>query len=123
MEENEALYKLLRGYGYELVFREVLRTRDGKIKGNVDAELVLHAMIEVKDGNCDRVVTVANDGDYSSLAAYLKREGKLEAVLAPNQKYCSRLLKKALGNRIVFMDGLKEKLVKIREDVSRDQPL
>ena len=41
---NADLYKSLQEYGFILIFRPILEI-NGRIKGNVDAELVLHAMI------------------------------------------------------------------------------
>ena len=43
---HQTLYTALQQQGYILVFKPTLDFKDGKIKGNVDAELVLHAMIE-----------------------------------------------------------------------------
>lgn len=43
---NQNLYISLQSYGYILVFKPTLILPSGKPKGNVDAELVMHAMIE-----------------------------------------------------------------------------
>src|SRR5258706_15137651 len=46
---NESLYEFLQESGYILIFKPTLEHFDRgkiKIKGNVDAELVLHAMIQ-----------------------------------------------------------------------------
>jgi len=43
---NESLYTALQKYGYIVIFKPTLKLADGKVKGNIDAELVLHAMIE-----------------------------------------------------------------------------
>ena len=43
--ENQDLYTNLQKYGYILIFKPTLKLPTGKVKGNVDAELVLHAMI------------------------------------------------------------------------------
>lgn len=44
--QNQDLYTALQKAGYILVFKPTLSMPGGKVKGNVDAELVLHAMIE-----------------------------------------------------------------------------
>ena len=47
--ENESLYRFLEDVGYTVIYKPTLDYRDGKekfTKGNVDAELVLHTMIE-----------------------------------------------------------------------------
>lgn len=45
--ENDDLYRSLQKAGYVLIFKPTIRDRHGEIKGNVDAELVLQAMIEL----------------------------------------------------------------------------
>lgn len=63
LPENQDLYKSLQESGYVLIFKPVLRiNEDGKVKGNVDAELVLHSMIEYP--NYEKVVIVTGDGDF-----------------------------------------------------------
>lgn len=41
------LYNFLRGCGFILVFKPISIPKDGEPKGNVDADLVLHAMINI----------------------------------------------------------------------------
>ena len=48
---------------------------DGKAKGNVDAELVLHTMVEYP--NYDKALIVSGDGDFYCLVDYLKGKDKL----------------------------------------------
>src|SRR5580658_7248899 len=43
IKDNERLYKELRSCGYHLVFKPTTKDGLGKPKGNIDAELVLHA--------------------------------------------------------------------------------
>ena len=47
MKGNEALYKHLQESGYICIFKPTLELPDGEVKGNVDAELVLHTMIHI----------------------------------------------------------------------------
>ncbi len=106
--ENQNLYRVLQESGYILVFKPVLMRPGGKPKGNVDAELVLQAMIE-RD-KYERAVIVSSDGDFACLVSYLKNEGKLERVLSASRNGCSKLLKKAAGNRIDFLEYARTKL-------------
>ena len=62
VDGNSELYKSLQLDGYILVFKPTLILADGKIKGNVDAELVLHTMIELP--NYEKAVIVSGDGDF-----------------------------------------------------------
>ena len=108
LPENQNLYKSLQEYGYVLIFKPTLNTPNGKIKGNCDAELVLQAMIDFP--HYEKAVIVTSDGDFSCLAEYLYRQGKLEVILSPGRVHCSSLLKKAGREKIQFLDDLKNKL-------------
>jgi hypothetical protein len=46
LPENQELYRSLQEFGYVLIFKPVMITKDGKPKGNADAELVLQVMID-----------------------------------------------------------------------------
>lgn len=46
VDGNQNLYKKLQSSGYVIIFKRTLKLKDGRVKGNVDAELVLHTMIE-----------------------------------------------------------------------------
>ena len=107
---NTNLYRTLQDSGYTLIFKPTITGRDGKTKGNVDAELVLHTMIEYP--KYDRAVIVTSDGDFACLVEYLSDEGKLKTVLSPHYKTCSILLKKASREKIVFMDTLQGKIAR-----------
>ena len=109
LKTNTLLYKNLQEYGYIVIFKPAFRGPDGKVKGNVDAELVLQAMIDFKD--YDKALIVAGDGDYACLVKYLIQQNKLAQVLAPNYESSSWLLREAAGNEyIAFMNTLKDKL-------------
>lgn len=104
---QQVLYTSLQQYGYILVFKPTLELKDGKVKGNVDAELVLHAMIEWN--NYNKAVLVTGDGDFHCLIEYLKHRNKLEKLLVPNSGKYSALLKKFAGE-MAFINFLKGKL-------------
>lgn len=108
LPENQDLYNSLQKYGYVLIFKPTLKYKDGKIKGNCDAELVLQAMIDYKEYN--KAIIVSGDGDFHCLIHYLSQQDKLEKVLIPNRFSYSALLKKFAGNKIAFINDLKEKL-------------
>lgn len=108
MQQNQDLYASLQKAGYVLIFKPVLPDKNGDVKSNVDADLVLQAMIEYP--NYDQAVIVTSDGDFYSLVKYLYDNKKLKAVISPYVKTCSTLLKKSSKERIVFMDNLRSKL-------------
>jgi uncharacterized LabA/DUF88 family protein len=97
----------LQKYGYLLIFKPTLILQSGKTKGNVDAELVLHSVIEMQ--NYDKAIIVSGDGDYHCLVDYLIKQDKLLYLMIPNRYKYSSLLKK-FSDKIVFMNNLKEKL-------------
>lgn len=110
IEKNENLYKCLRENGYELIFKPTLEYRKGKeghTKGNVDAELVLHTMIEFN--HYDRAVIVSGDGDFYCLIEYLAKKTKLACVIVPNFFKFSALLRKFMNN-LIFLNKARNKL-------------
>jgi len=104
---NESLYTSLQKYGYILIFKPTLSLPDGRVKGNIDAELVLHTMIEYP--NYDKAVIVTGDGDFHCLIEYLKKQGKLERLLIPNRNKYSFLLRK-FRRDMAFVDDLRGKM-------------
>lgn len=112
IEENQDLYQSLQKSGYILIFKEILRGKDGFVKGNCDAELVLQAMIDYD--KYEKAVIVSGDGDFACLVRHLWKQEKLGKVLVPNDKKYSALLKKAAaGEHLDFMNRLQDKLVYI----------
>lgn len=89
---NEILYTRLQHMGYICIFKPTLELKDKKVKGNVDAELVLHTMIQFN--NFEKAVIVSGDGDFYCLVEYLLRENKLEILLVPDERRYSGLFKK-----------------------------
>lgn len=106
---NTGLYKMLERCDYTLIFKPTFRTQDGSIKGNVDAELVLHAMIEYP--NYNQAIIVTGDGDFACLVEYLCKQKKLKIVLGTCVKHSSFLLRQAAKGFMTFIDALKDKVI------------
>jgi uncharacterized LabA/DUF88 family protein len=106
--KNQDLYSSLQKAGFILVFKPIMTLKDGTVKGNVDAELVLHTMIEYP--NYTKAVIITGDGDFRCLVDYLYEKDKLLSLLAPNKKNSSKLLKYAAHEKIAYMNYLKNKL-------------
>lgn len=106
--ENQNMYKSLQDYGFILIFKPILEYADGRVKGNCDAELVLHAMIELP--NYKKAIIVSGDGDFYCLVKYLREKEKLFCLIAPNKFRYSALLKKSAGKLLAFMNDLCRKL-------------
>jgi len=93
VKDNEKLYRRLKTAGYELVFKPTVKDCNGKIKGNIDAELVLHTAA-IEFNNYDKAIIVSGDGDFHCLLEFLEQKDKLESLIIPNQRRMSSLLKK-----------------------------
>ena len=108
LAENHELYRFLQEAGFILIFKPILEKDNRPIKGNCDAELVLHTMIQFN--NYQSAVIITGDGDFYCLVKYLKEQGKLAKVLAPSNDNCSILLKKSAGQNLSFVADLRQKL-------------
>jgi uncharacterized LabA/DUF88 family protein len=119
LPENERLYTSLQTWGYVVMFKEVTYEPGGKPKGNVDAELVLRAMIDFNQNEYEKAVIVTGDGDFTCLVRYLAEKGKLERVLAPHRTKCSALLKRTAKTKIDFLEDARGKLEYKKGDATR----
>ncbi len=108
IKQYETMYKNLKSYGFDLVFKPTVKDNHGKPKGNVDAELVLHAA-KIQYGNYDKAVIVAGDGDFYCLHEFLEKNKKLLGILIPNTKSESSLLKRFQKYK-TFIEYEKHKL-------------
>ncbi len=102
--QNQDLYTNLQKDGYILIFKPTLNLPNGGVKGNVDAELVLHSMIEYP--NYDKALIVTGDGDFYCLVDYLLKKDKLLKLMVPNKNRFSSLFRKIMPH-IVFMNNLQ----------------
>jgi uncharacterized LabA/DUF88 family protein len=108
--ENQDMYTQLQKSGYILVFKPTLTLPSGTPKGNVDAELVLHTMIEYK--HFAKALIVTGDGDFHCLVDFLSKNQKLLKLMIPNKHKYSSLYRKMM-DKIVFMNDLRKKLAYI----------
>ncbi|MEK7500300.1 MAG: NYN domain-containing protein [Patescibacteria group bacterium] len=122
IEGNNRMYASLQAAGFICIFKPTLKYKDGKTKGNCDAELVLQAMIEYQ--NYDKAIIVTGDGDFYCLVNYLLEKDKLGAVLIPNQEKFSALLKfKQFKTYLRYMNDLQAKLGYIKKRPHKDGTL
>ncbi|MFH1508865.1 MAG: NYN domain-containing protein [bacterium] len=114
---NQMLYSDLQEAGFICVFKPTLEIKENgrvKIKGNVDAELVLHSMIEYP--NYKKAIIVSGDGDFYCLIEYLDKNNKLRKIIVPNARYSSLIRK--YSKYIVNIQLFKKKLVKQKRGIS-----
>ncbi|MEK7511801.1 MAG: NYN domain-containing protein [Patescibacteria group bacterium] len=110
--ENQSLYTALQKLGYIVIFKPTLILPNKKVKGNVDAELVLHTMIELSV--YQQAVIVSGDGDFYCLIEYLLGQKKLCRLIIPSKFKFSSLLRK-FNQHITFLNNAREKLQKQKE--------
>jgi len=89
--ENQDMYTFLQSIWYILVFKPVLELKSGKTKWNVDAELVLQTMIELK--NFEKAIIITWDWDFACLVRHLRKIWKLRSLIVPNEKRYSSFLR------------------------------
>ncbi|HLZ14679.1 MAG TPA: NYN domain-containing protein [Candidatus Saccharimonadales bacterium] len=110
VSNNQKLYTKLQETGFILVFKPTIRYyENGKetVKGNVDAELVLHAAA-IEYPNYHKAIIVTGDGDFACLVEFLADRKKLLHVFTPNNRY-SKLLR-PYSQYIVELSRLKTSL-------------
>ena len=106
--KNKNLYAFLERSGYKIIYKPVVEsTKSSKpVKGNVDAELVLHTMIQFP--KYQKAIIVSGDGDFYCLAQYLEKKKKLAKIIVPNKRYSSLL--RQFGKYIVNVGLFKNKV-------------
>jgi len=107
VSSNESLYGYLQESGYILIFKPTLKLPNETYKGNVDAELVLHTMIQYN--NYDKAIIVSGDGDFYCLIEYLDKQKKIKRLIVPNKYRFSSLLRK-FSHLITFLNNTENKL-------------
>jgi len=118
IEKYQNLYDSLEKSGFIIIFKPVTKDSGGRIKGNIDAELVLHTLIRIK--YFDKAVIVTSDGDFHCLVEYLIKISKFKKLLVPNYNKTSSLLRKFKG-KIATIENLKENLQIIKHKRERPQ--
>lgn len=116
---NEMLYANLQSFGFILVLKPTMELPDGTVKGNVDAEMVLHTMIHIK--RFEKAIIITGDGDFYCLIEYLVNKNKLLHLVTPNRLY-SKLFK-TYSKYIVRVDWLRKSLEQKKTGISvRSKP-
>lgn len=111
--EFEDMYKQMHDYGYMVVLKptqdltKIQTEEDDKpVKGNIDADLVLHAMKELP--NYKQAIIVSGDGDFLCLVEYLEEKKRLKHIMTPNFQYSS--LYKPYEDKVLRIDKLRSQL-------------
>ncbi|MFA5831768.1 MAG: NYN domain-containing protein [Candidatus Paceibacterota bacterium] len=107
---NAKLYNYLQESGFSIIFKETVSV-GVDIKGNCDAELVLHSVSDFYTNKADTFILITGDGDFACLVKFLLENKKYVFILAPHNKKCSFLLRKS-GARLVYLNDLYHKFQK-----------
>ena len=106
---NISLYQDLDAAGFVIVFKPTIFNAAGEVKGNCDAELVLQAASDFYEKKFNQAIIVTGDGDFACLVTFLTARQGLQAILSPNHKKCSLLLKRT-GVPITFLEEFRAML-------------
>ncbi|EKE30105.1 MAG: hypothetical protein ACD_2C00043G0001 [uncultured bacterium (gcode 4)] len=106
--ENQDMYTFFQELWYVLVFKSVLQLHDWETKWNVDAELVLQAMIDYD--KYSKAVIVTWDWDFACLISYLYKNDKLLTLIVPNDRRYSIFLKNTAKEKLDSLSNLRKKL-------------
>lgn len=110
-ETNQELYEEIQDAGFVLIFREHNPAMIGKKKGNVDSDIIFHAMKKMyKKDDFNKIILVSGDGDYKLLVDFLIEEKRLEKILFPNRKFASSLYKKLGSEYFDTLENVKNKI-------------
>jgi len=108
--KQKDLYTSLQEAGFTLIFKEVVYDGNGCPKGNCDADLVLQALIDCYEKNCEKQILVTSDGDYAGLVKFLINKNRLRIILSPStREKCSILLKRT-NAPITYLTDVKTKI-------------
>lgn len=103
-------YRDLQNWGYTIIFKPTIPNGRGEIKGNCDAELVLQATSDMYEKQYDKAILVTGDGDFACLVKFLDERGRFTVILSPNHKKASVLLRRAVPDKILFIERFRSRL-------------
>jgi uncharacterized LabA/DUF88 family protein len=94
IKKNTGLYNYFQESGFSIVFKDVL-FQNGITKGNCDSDLLMKAASDFYEGELNKAILVASDGDYAPLVKMLKTRNAIDTILSPAvANKCSILLKR-----------------------------
>jgi hypothetical protein len=106
--ENQDMYTFFQKIWYSLIFKPVMNLKNGNTKWNVDAELVLQAMIDYE--KYSKAIIITWDWDFACLVRYLYKKEKLLSVIVPNEKKYSIFLKRTAKEKLDSLNNLRNRL-------------
>ena len=87
-------YANLESIGYTLLLKKTLILPDGTIKGNVDIDIAIQAMLDLCRNWLQQAYLITNDGDYyNTLVKRLLDEWVFSGLIVPDSLTASKLIK------------------------------
>jgi uncharacterized LabA/DUF88 family protein len=80
---NFELYNYLQNIGYNISFKPTITSKEGRIKGNIDGELILTIAKDFYENNLEKAVLVSGDGDYHCIVEFLKEKNIPIQIVSP----------------------------------------
>ncbi|OGZ07806.1 MAG: hypothetical protein A3C13_03940 [Candidatus Lloydbacteria bacterium RIFCSPHIGHO2_02_FULL_50_11] len=117
IKDYASLYAFLKQAGFHCIFKPTLELTNGETKGNVDAELVLHTMIQWD--NFDKAIVVSGDGDFYCLVEHLIKEKKFYKLLVPDERKYSSLFNRLTASSETLIDSLNSLQAKLSYKMKR----
>lgn len=115
LPKYQKMYDFFTGLWYELVFKPVYGGGRAPVKGNVDAELVLQAMVDIRKYN--KAVILSGDGDFACLIRYLYSKNKLKRLVVPHSERYADLLDDATWKQKIFtLTTMQDRLAYVPDD-------
>ena len=105
--DRTKFYEHLQECGFILIFKQTISVGE-KIKGNCDAELVLKCVSDFYTKEFGECTLITGDGDFGCLIEFMRDNGTLHSVTAPDENKCSILIRNK-NVEITFLNELYHK--------------
>ncbi|WP_341525353.1 NYN domain-containing protein [Nostoc sp. UHCC 0302] len=93
-KEQQRFLSKIRRLGFKVVSKEIVRRRDGSMKGNLDQELTL-GLVKYLINTYDTAILVSGDGDFISAVKDIQGNGKRLEVASFRSDTSAALIKVA----------------------------
>ncbi len=90
-EGRQRFYTWLRSQGFQVISKRAKKLPDGRLKCNLDGEMMLDAIELARDIRPDVMVLVTGDGDFAELCTRLRRIGVRAEVASINNGLANEL--------------------------------
>lgn len=109
VKQYDYFYKRLKSIGYTLLFKDTITLPNGEIKGNVDIDIAIKSILDLRRESLQEAYLITNDGDYNSLMKVLIQEWVFAGLIVPDRRSASRLIKD-FNRTILDLQEIKTKI-------------